>query len=87
MTVELNIENEIAARREQFALGFIRYIVWLAGALMIGEFIVWLLFPQYTQILAHVSVILPITITSWLYPVLYRAGYIRLGMILFHRCI
>lgn len=83
------IDTLLGNRRLQFAANVSRYIAGASAIVMVFMAIVWLLFQQYTQVLAIAVVILLITVGAGLYPFFRRRGqakrglYLHLGSLLF----
>jgi methyl-accepting chemotaxis protein len=77
------LDAQTRARRAQFALNTTKYVAGAAATFMVSQVIAWLLFQQYTQLLASAAVILLPTAGGGLYPVLHRRGQVRIGIYLF----
>jgi methyl-accepting chemotaxis protein len=78
--VEETIEAQVRDRREQFALSFTRYLAWGGTAAVIPLAILWLFFPQYTQLPPVIAVNTLLAGSAWLYPVLRRRGQVSIGV-------
>jgi len=76
-------EAQVIERREQSALTITRYVAWATAvfALFLGA--VWLVFRQYTQLLAIGAIDLHLAAAASLYPYFRRQGHSRAGIVYF----
>jgi methyl-accepting chemotaxis protein len=73
------VEEQIRARRVQYALNVTRYLVVGAGVLGAGALVTWLFVRQYGQLLAASLILLQLTVCAVLFPALARRGRRTLG--------
>ncbi|MBN1285767.1 MAG: hypothetical protein JXB47_10240 [Anaerolineae bacterium] len=79
---EALVETEAFKRRAQAALGFSKYLLIGGGIAAIGLGGAWLFAPQYTQLPAFVLSVVPLMVTSVLYPLLFRRKQATAGIYL-----
>jgi methyl-accepting chemotaxis protein len=73
------VEEQIRARRVQYALNVSRYLVVGAGVLGGGTLVAWLVVRQYAQLLAASLILLQLAACAVVLPVLVRRGRRTLG--------
>jgi methyl-accepting chemotaxis protein len=74
------VEETIVSRRRQSALSISRPLFWGANAACGFILVVWVLFPEYAQLLMTTAAILPLSITAGLYPILHRQERFQAGI-------
>jgi hypothetical protein len=77
-----NIDTQVAARRVQFAANVSRILRAATPAFAILFLILWLFFPEYSQLLVACAFILLPAIGAWLYPVFRQRHQARIGAVL-----
>jgi methyl-accepting chemotaxis protein len=73
-------QAQIRARQAEQALSMSKYVLWASAATMVLSGVMWVLFRQYTQLLASVACIVPVVASAALHPVLHRQGKMRVGI-------
>ncbi len=77
------LEAQVIERREQSALTITRYVAWATAVFAVFLVVVWLIFRQYTQLLAIGAIDLHLAAAASLYPRFHRKGYSRAGILYF----
>jgi methyl-accepting chemotaxis protein len=68
------IDAQIRQFREQYALSVSRALLLLGGSASVSEAVLWLLFPDFPQLILLAMLTLPPTISAALFPFLRRKG-------------
>jgi methyl-accepting chemotaxis protein len=85
---EKRVNEQILARRAQFALDLTGYVTWGAAILAVAAVITWLFSRQYIQLLGVALFLVLLTAGAGVYPVFHRRGqaatgaYLTLGPLL-----
>ncbi len=74
------VDDQIRARRAEFALNLNRYVAGALIVLIASTGIMWVFFQQYTQLLAITGFLTLLIPGSGLYPVFHRRGQERSGI-------
>ncbi len=76
------VEEQIRARRVQYALNASKYLRMVTGVVGGGALVAWLFVRQYAQLLAASLILLQLTGCAMLFPALVRRGRRTLGVYL-----
>ncbi len=77
---EQRVENEVLARRAQFALALTKYVALGSGILALGTVFLWLFFQQYIQMLFAALILGQLTLCSALFATLHKQGWTVAGI-------
>ncbi len=80
---ETPVEALAEAQRMRFAASSSRVVAWAAAAVLVLIVVLWLVYPQHTQLLAVAVAIAPISIAGGLHLPLQRQGRQRAAVYLF----
>jgi methyl-accepting chemotaxis protein len=74
------VEHEIETQRENVALIYSRVVRTIAPIFIIVLTVIWLIAPQYSQMLFFAAAIVPAFLSAALWPFLYRQGQVSMGI-------
>jgi methyl-accepting chemotaxis protein len=74
------VDTEMLARRAEFAARLTRSVFWVGVIMTISVGIVWLVVPQFGQLLVLAGLVALMTISAVLYPLLRDRGYREIGI-------